>query len=106
MVLRRSWFRCRLRCLTTTFFGASTSRAELDSASGAEWIAERPDFSAPARVQQEEVRSVTEDVFPVEASVGCRLLGRYGRRWIMLNRTNWTFRPSAAGKLMNLLLFG
>jgi cell division protein FtsZ len=45
------------------FFRASTSRVELVSG------AEPTHFSAPVRVQQEEVSSVTEEVFPLEASV-------------------------------------
>jgi cell division protein FtsZ len=45
------------------FFRASTSRAEL--VPGAEPL----HSSAPVRVQQEEISSVTEEVFPLEASV-------------------------------------
>jgi cell division protein FtsZ len=45
------------------FFRASTSRSELVPG------AEPTHFSGPVRVQQEEVSSITEEVFPQEASV-------------------------------------
>jgi cell division protein FtsZ len=56
------------------FFQASSTRAEaVSNANGMaggllERFRDATHFSAPARVKEEEIRSVTEDIFPVEAS--------------------------------------
>jgi cell division protein FtsZ len=58
------------------FFQASSMRGEPGSEEG---VAERyrvgTHFSSPGRVQEEEVRLVTEEVFPLEASVRVPTMG-------------------------------
>jgi cell division protein FtsZ len=57
------------------FFRASSTRAEMNSEGNGmegalpERFREASHLSAPARVKGEETLSVTEDIFPVEASV-------------------------------------
>ena len=63
------------------FFRAASTRAEIVSDGNGmesglpERFREASQFSAPARVKDEEILSVTEDVFPVEASVRAPFVG-------------------------------
>jgi cell division protein FtsZ len=57
------------------FFRASSARAEMGSGGNGmegglpELFRDASHFSAPVRVEKEEIRSVTEEVFPAEAAV-------------------------------------
>ncbi|HWW97345.1 MAG TPA: cell division protein FtsZ [Edaphobacter sp.] len=63
------------------FFRASSAREEaVSNANGVEGglherFRDATHFSAPARVKEEEIRGITEDVFPVEASVRAPFVG-------------------------------
>jgi cell division protein FtsZ len=63
------------------FFRASSMRGEMVSEGNGmevglpERFREPSHFSAPARIKEEEIRSVTEDIFPPEASVRVPFVG-------------------------------
>jgi cell division protein FtsZ len=63
------------------FFRASSARAEMNSEGNGmegglpELFREASHFSAPMRIEKEEIRSITEEVFPSEAAVRVPLGG-------------------------------